>query len=111
MRKLLLLVGFGLAVAAPPARADVLVNRPDPVLRCGGHMRLGVWYRDFPTKGHRTVTAEVRSARGFVLSRRTLAAPSEWRYWSYTPRCGRHYTVRYVTFAGTSDFRVWVKHG
>jgi hypothetical protein len=108
MRILLLSVTLVLALAAP-ARADVLVNRPKPVIRCGQSIRLGVWYRDFPTKGHREATVAVRSARGALVFHRRLQAPSKWRFWSYTPRCGRHFRVRYGTFAGPTSFRVWVR--
>jgi hypothetical protein len=51
----------------------------------------------------------VLSARGAVLARRRVTATSQWRYWRYKPRCGRHYRVRYATFAGVSTFRVWVE--
>jgi hypothetical protein len=91
------------------ARADVLIERPMSVLRCGQTIRTGVWYRDFPTTGHREATIEVLSARGQVLSRRRVKATGEWRRWHYTPRCGRHYHVRYTTFAGIDTFNVWVR--
>jgi hypothetical protein len=52
----------------------------------------------------------ILSARGFVLFRRRLQAPPDWRYWSYTPRCGRRCTVRYTTFAGVSTFHVHVNN-
>jgi hypothetical protein len=51
----------------------------------------------------------VLSARGVVLSRRRVTATGQWRRWHYTPRCGRHYHVRYTTFAGTETFNVWVQ--
>ena len=109
MRSLLLsataAVVLSLALAAP-ARADVLVNAPASTIHCGGKIRLGVWYRDHPTTGHREATVEVLSARGFVLFHRHLQAPPQWRFWNYTPRCGRHYTVRYTTFAGVTTFHV-----
>jgi hypothetical protein len=94
---------------AASARADVLVERPTSALRCGETIRTGVWYRDFPTTGHRDVTIEVLSARGKVLSRRRVNATGQWRRWHYTPRCGRHYHVRYTTFAATETFNVWVQ--
>jgi hypothetical protein len=100
-----------LLVLAAPARGDVLVNAPKPVIRCGESIRLGVWYRDHPTTGHREATVEVRSPRGYVLFRRRLQAPPEWKFWRYKPRCGRHYGVRYTTFAGVQSFRVWVRRG
>jgi hypothetical protein len=107
-----LLTAVALVVAggrAAPAKADVLVERPASELRCGQSIRTGVWYRDFPTTGHRQATIDVLSARGFLLERRRVAATSHWRQWHYKPRCGRHYRVRYATFAGVSTFRVWVR--
>jgi hypothetical protein len=108
VRTLLIAATILFAVAAP-ARADVLVNAPKSSIRCGESIRLGVWYRDFPTTGHREATVEIRSARGFVLFHRRLQAPPRWKFWNYAPRCGRHYRVRYTTFAGVTTFRVWVK--
>ena len=97
------------ACLAASAQADVLVERPASALRCGQSIRTGVWYRDFPTTGHRQATIEVLSARGIVLERRQVTATSHWRTWHYEPRCGRHYRVRYTTFAGVSSFRIWVR--
>jgi hypothetical protein len=94
---------------AAPARADILVERPASVLRCGQAIRTGIWYRDFPTTGHRAATIEVLSARGVVLERRHVTATSRWRRWHYEPRCERHYRVRYTTFAGIGSFRVWIR--
>jgi hypothetical protein len=110
MRRLALIAAAVFLLAAAPAAADVLVNRPDPVTACGGKIKVGVWYRDHPTTGHRQTTVEILSARGFVLFRRTLQAPPEWKYWSYKPRCGRRYTVRYTTFAGVTTFHVRVNN-
>ena len=91
---------------AAPARADILVERPASVLRCGQAIRTGIWYRDFPTTGHRAATIEVLSARGVVLERRHVTATSRWHY---EPRCERNYRVRYTTFAGIGSFRVWIR--
>ena len=110
MRIVLASAALFLALAAP-ASADVLVNAPKRAISCGDTIELGVWYRDFPTTGHRRTTVEVLSARGFVLSKRTLDAPAEWKFWHYKPRCGRHYTARYITYRGTDDFRVRVRAG
>src|SRR5262249_48834926 len=96
-------------VLAAPASADVLVNAPQRVLKCGESIELGVWYRDHPTTGHRRTTVEVLSARGVVLFKRTLNGRPEWKFWHYKPRCGRRYTVRYVTYRGTDDFHVRVR--
>jgi hypothetical protein len=99
-----------LALAAP-ARADVLVNAPSRSVRCGGSIKLGVWYRDFPTTGHRGATVDVLSPRGFVVFHRTVVAPSQWKYWHYTPGvCGKDYTVRYRLFTGTEKFSVHVQN-
>jgi hypothetical protein len=108
MRIVLTAAVIALALAAP-ASADVLVDAPKSVIRCGGSIRVGVWYRDFPTTGHRDATVEVRSGRGFVVFRRHVQAPARWRFWHYKPQCGRHYRVRYTTFAGVESFRVRVR--
>ena len=101
------------ALLAPPtaARADVLVQRPTPSIPCGSTIETGVWYRDFPTRRARGATIEVRSPAGALLWRRTVTATSEWRYFRFTPRCGRNYRVRYVTAAATTSFKVWVRKG
>ncbi len=108
MRTVLASLALLLALAAP-ARADVLVNAPKRVISCGDTIEVGVWYRDHPTTGHRRTTVEVRSARAVVLFKRTLLAPPEWKFWHYKSRCGRRYTVRYVTYGGTDDFHVRVR--
>ena len=91
------------------ARADVLVSRPAPSVTCGTSIRTGVWYRDFPTRGRRSVTIAIVSSSGRLLWRRTVTATGTWRYFRYAPRCGRHYRVRYETAAGTTTFRVSVR--
>jgi hypothetical protein len=55
------------------------------------------------------VTIEVLSARGKLLARRRVTAANHWREWRYAPRCGRHYRVRYTTFARVETFRGWVR--
>ena len=100
------------AVAAVPvaaARADVLVSRPAPSIRCGAQITTGVWYRDFPTQGSRKATIAVLSAGGTVLWHKRVTATGSWRYFRYRPGCGRRYRVRYVTAAGTTTFRVTVR--
>jgi len=100
---------LAVTVGAASAHADVLVEKPTSSIACGHRIWTGVWFRDFPTTGHRQATIEVLSARGVVLSRRRVTATGQWRRWHYTPRCGRHYHVRYTTFAGTETFNVWVQ--
>jgi hypothetical protein len=78
-------------------------------MACAQTIRTGIWYRDFPTTGHRHAKIEVLSAGGLVLERRRVTATSQWRRWHYAPRCGRHYKVRYTTFAGIDTFNVWVQ--
>jgi hypothetical protein len=101
-----------LAAATLPcaaARADVLVSRPQPAIRCGGAITAGVWYRDFPTEGARRATISVLSASGAVLWRKRVTATDRWRYFRYHPSCGRRYRLRYVTDAGTTTFAVSVR--
>ena len=112
MRRRLVLLAALAAVptqGAAVARADVLVSRPSSSIRCGDAIRTGVWYRDFPAAGARGATIEVLSAAGARLWRRRVTATGEWRYFRYAPSCGRHYRVRYVTSAGTTTFRLWVR--
>jgi hypothetical protein len=78
-------------------------------VRCGQAIQTGVWYRPYPNQGHRQVTIDVLSARGKLLARRRVTATTQWRQWRYTPRCGRHYRVRYTTFGRVETFRVWVR--
>jgi hypothetical protein len=44
-----------------------------------------------------------------LLWRKRVVAADHWRNWHYQPRCGRHYHVRYITFAFTYRFNVWVQ--
>jgi hypothetical protein len=55
------------------------------------------------------VTINVLSARGKLLARRRVTATTQWCEWRYTPRCGRHYRVRYTTFARVESFLVCVR--
>jgi hypothetical protein len=107
MSMIVMLAAFTLAPAS--ARADVLVSRPAPSVGCGASIRTGVWYRDFPTQGRRSVTIAILSSRGRLLWRRAVTATTSWRYFRYEPQCGRHYRVRYQTAAGTTTFRVSVR--
>jgi len=104
------IVIFAASLAAPGiARADVLVSRPTPSIRCGETIKTGVWYRDFPLRGRRTATIAIRSSSGALLWHRDVTATTSWRYFRYSPGCGRHYRVRYETSSGTTTFRVWVR--
>jgi hypothetical protein len=38
-----------------------------------------------------------------------VRATTEWRYWYYTPRCGRRYRVAYKTAGGRISFPVRVR--
>src|SRR6476659_4938699 len=84
------------SLAPATARADVLVSRPSPSIRCGAQITTGVWYRDFPTRGSRQATITVLSAghtppeaegRGAVLWRKQVVASDRWRYFHYRPHC------------------------
>jgi hypothetical protein len=98
-----------LAVAAAPARADVLVNAPDPVIDCGEDIKTGVWYQSY-SGGPRWATIAIKSIRGYTLWRKRVHATTTWRFWYYTPRCGRRYRVAYTTSGGSVSFKVRV-HG
>jgi hypothetical protein len=107
---MVLLICAALLVFAAPARADVLVNAPSESIKCGGSIKLGVWYRDFPTTGHRNATIDVLSPSGAKVFHKRVTAPAHWKYWHYTPStCGRTYRVRYRLHTGTIKFDVAVK--
>jgi hypothetical protein len=97
------------ALAPAAAHADVLVEYPGTSVACGDQIKLGVWYQAY-SGGSRAATIQVLSARKRVLTSKNVRAAATWRYWYYTPRCGRHYYVRYRTGGGTSTFRVWVQN-
>jgi len=97
-------------IAAPLARADVLVAYPGTSVACGDSIKLGVWYQSY-SGGPRNARIEVLSARKQVLMRKRVTASTTWRYWYYTPRCGRHYYVRYTVPAGHETYRIWVPKG
>jgi hypothetical protein len=99
------LVGIGLPMAA---QADVLVSVPSPRISCGHTIKTGVWYQSF-SGGPRRAVIQMLSYRKRVIVSKRVTATTTWRYFDYTPRCARHYYVRYRTPGGTSTFRVYVK--
>lgn len=103
MRRLLALVppALVLALAAVPAAdAVVLVEGQPQSIACGAKIRTGVWWKDVG-HGSRRATIQIRSSAGRVLrSWHVTAKATGWTYYRYAPRCGRTYTVRYVTASG-----------
>ena len=95
-------------IAAPVARADVLVEYPGTSVACGDPIKLGVWYQSY-SGGPRGATIDVLSARKLVLFHKRVVASTTWRHWHYTPGCGRHYFVRYTVPAGRQTYRIWVQ--
>ena len=93
---------------ARPARADVLVSVVPPVLACGSDIEVGVWYQAY-SGGPRWARIRIKSINGTTLVRRNVRATSRWRYWHYTPRCGRRYRVQYTTPNGTLTYPVRVR--
>jgi hypothetical protein len=74
----------------------VLVSAPHPFTKqCGDRIEVGVWWRDDGRRMSRRVTISIRTPSGRMLWRRRVRATREWRYWRFTPRCGRRYVVRY----------------
>ena len=109
MRPLALgLITLAVAAVAPSASADVLVHAPKPSIRCGADIKLGVWYQAY-SGGPRWAVLRVRSAGGRTLARRRVTATTRWRYWTYSPACGRSYRVRYDTPGGHVGFTVRVR--
>ncbi|HEX8121263.1 MAG TPA: hypothetical protein VF549_08360 [Solirubrobacteraceae bacterium] len=108
MRRACILAALASLLLTAPARADVLVHYPDRSVACGEDIQLGVWYQEY-SGGPRWARMSIRSARGYVLWRKSVRATTRWRYWHYTPRCGRTYTVRYVVAGGTLTAKVRVR--
>ena len=85
MLRIGLLVSVAVAIAAPPASADVLISAIPRTLVCGDAIAPGVWAQP-GTRGSRKVRIKVIDDRtGKVWWRKTAKAPSaDWRYW-YLP--------------------------
>ena len=47
--------------------------------------------------------------KGATVFHRSANATPHWRYWTYHPRCGRRYEVRYVTAQGRVSFPVRIQ--
>lgn len=90
------------------ARADVLVSYPKARISCGEDITVGVWYQAY-SGGPRWARIYIESAHKYVLAHKTVHATTSWRYWQYTPRCGRTYYVRYVVPSGTITAKVRVR--
>src|SRR4051812_40288262 len=100
-----------IAMATAPlsaARADVLVSYPDSRIACGDDITTGVWYQAF-SGGPRWAHIYIESAHKYVLAHKKVRATTRWRYWDYTPRCGRTYWVRYVVPSGAITAKVRVR--
>jgi hypothetical protein len=110
MRSSILTVVLVAGLWAPAvARGVVLEEAPSSTVACGDDLRFGVWYRSWDG-GPRTVTMTVKSVNGHTLARRTVQAPTYWKHYYYTPRCGHHYLMSYAYPSGiVSRYRVWVQ--
>jgi hypothetical protein len=102
--------GLGVAAFPAPASAAILIEAPANV-SCGRPIRTGVWNRpDGRPPVSRSVTIQIRSARGLVLWSRRVTAPSTWRYFRYTGRCGRTSRGSYANPQfGTDSYRIKVR--
>jgi hypothetical protein len=94
-------------LAAPAARADVLVSDPGPRVECGDDIEVGVWYQSY-SGGPRNAEIRIKTARGYTVFHRRVRATTTWRYWHYAPSCGRTYTVIYRVPKGDYRRRVRV---
>ena len=111
MRRISLGTAVAAAVlfAAAPAGAVVLVNAPSPLTKdCGASIKVGIRYQA-SSGGSRRAKVAIRTANGATVFHRTANATAHWRYWSYHPRCGRRYDVRYVTAQGKVSFPVRIR--
>ncbi len=98
------------AVVAPAAQASVLINAPTPLTkRCGDVIKTGVWHRDDGVERGRKVSISIRTLTGKTVWSRRVTARDTWRYFTYRPRCGRRYVVRYVVEGGVDESRVRIR--
>lgn len=96
-----------LGLTAPAADADVLVHGGPKVISCGQNVKTGVWYQSY-SGGPRGAVVTIKSINGNVLRRLRVRATTTWRYFFYTPRCGRRYRVTYTIPGGRLDYTVRV---
>jgi hypothetical protein len=101
-------VAAGLAVPAPAARADVLVNAPAASVSCRTGIEVGVWYQRH-TGGPRWARIAIRTSSGRTAWRRSVTATTRWRFWRFHGACGRRYSVVYDTPGGRSRFTVRIR--
>jgi hypothetical protein len=84
------------------------VSAPTPVIECGDDIEVGVWFQSY-SGGPREARIAIKSIRGMTLARKRVRATTTWRYWTYSPRCGRRYRVVYTTPGGTVSYTVRVR--
>jgi hypothetical protein len=103
-------VTAGLVVGATtPARADVLITEPRPVIGCGDDISVGVWYQSY-SGGPRQLQITIKSINGYTVAQRTVRATTTWRDYWYTPRCGHQYIVVLRHPAWTTRYRIRVRN-
>ena len=101
-------VALGVLLAVPAAAsADVLVSQGPKSIACGEDIKMGVWYQSF--SGPRWAELSVKSLNGATLGHRRVRPTTTWRYWYYTPRCGRRYRVTYTVPGGRLSYTVRVR--
>lgn len=71
-------------VAAGPARADVLVNKPRRHVCVGDAIKTGVWYQAY-SGGPRWFRVRILSPRDRVVFSARGRATTQWRYWRFRP--------------------------
>lgn len=95
---------------APAAQASVLIHSLSPLTkRCGAVIKTGVWHRDDGAERGRTVSISIRTLTGKTVWSKRVTARDTWRYFTYRPRCGRSYVVRYVVEGGVDESRVRIR--
>jgi hypothetical protein len=88
-------------LAAPAARADVLVSAPPKKIGCYDDIEMAVWYQSY-SGGARWAKLRILTPDGYPLYRKNVRATTRWRSWWYTPPdCAATYKVRYTTAQGT----------
>ena len=97
----------GIAVAAPPALAEVLVNQPASAVCVGKTVTVGVWYQQF-SGGSRAYRVDVYGPTGRRIFARSGQAPSAgWKFW----RVRLTHAGKYRTDYHFRNHGAWRKYG
>lgn len=97
-------------LAAPSAHAQVLINAPThKTIRCGGAIKVGVWYQAFSGGTRRAAIQIIQRPSGRTVWSREVVATNRWHYWFVHPACGHRYSANYIVGAHVASFNFRVR--